>query len=62
GIARVIQHLARDRGMAVILVEQYYDFARELADSIAVMVRGEVALGGPAGTLDEAAVRRLLTV
>jgi urea transport system ATP-binding protein len=61
-IARVIRHLSRDRGMAVVLVEQYYDFARELADSIAVMVRGEVALGGPAGELDEAAVRRLLTV
>ncbi|MBU8539633.1 urea ABC transporter ATP-binding subunit UrtE [Falsiroseomonas tokyonensis] len=61
-IARVIRHLAKDRGMAVILVEQYYDFARELADSIAVMVRGEVALGGPAGTLDETAVRKLLTV
>jgi urea transport system ATP-binding protein len=61
-ISRVIRHLSRDRGMAVILVEQYYDFARELADSIAVMVRGEVALAGPAGTLDEAAVRRLLTV
>lgn len=61
-IARVIRHLARDRGMAVILVEQYYDFARELADSIAVMVRGEVALAGGAGTLDEGAVRKLLTV
>ena len=61
-IARVIRHLSRDRGMAVILVEQYYDFARELADSIAVMVRGEVALAGAAGTLDEVAVRKLLTV
>jgi len=61
-IARVIRHLARDRGMAVVLVEQYYDFARELADSIAVMVRGEVAMAGAATTLDEAAVRKLLTV
>jgi urea transport system ATP-binding protein len=61
-IARVIRHLSRDRGMAVILVEQYYDFARELADHIAIMVRGEVALEGASGTLDEAAVRRLLTV
>ena len=61
-IARVIRHLARDRGMAVVLVEQYYDFARDLADGITVMVRGEVALEGPTGTLDEAAVRRLLTV
>jgi urea transport system ATP-binding protein len=61
-IARVIRHLSRDRGMAVVLVEQYYDFARELADSIAVMVRGEVAMAGPVATLDEAAVRKLLTV
>ena len=61
-IARVIRHLARDRGMAVVLVEQYYDFACELADSIAVMVRGEVAMAGAAATLDEAAVRKLLTV
>jgi urea transport system ATP-binding protein len=61
-IARVIRHLSRDRGMAVVLVEQYYDFARELADRITVMVRGEVAMAGPAGELDEPAVRRLLTV
>lgn len=61
-IARVIRHLARDRGMAVVLVEQYFDFARELADSIAVMVRGEVAMAGAAATLDETAVRKLLTV
>ena len=33
-----------------------------LADSIAVMVRGEVALSGPVDGVDEAAVRRLLTV
>ena len=61
-IARVIRHLARDRGLAVVLVEQYFEFARDLADRIAVMVRGEVALAGPVGDLDEAAVRRLLTV
>ncbi len=61
-IARVIRHLSRDRGMAVVLVEQYYDFARELADSIAVMVRGEVALAGQGTELDESAVRKLLTV
>ena len=54
--------LARERGMAVVLVEQYFEFARDLADRVAVMVRGEVALGGPVDTLDDAAVRRLLTV
>ncbi len=61
-IARVIRHLARDRKMAVILVEQYYDFARELADTVTVMVRGEVALAGASEALDGDAVRRLLTV
>jgi len=61
-IARVIRLLAREKNFAVVLVEQYYEFARELADRIAVMVRGEVALGGPIGELDDEAVRRLLTV
>jgi urea transport system ATP-binding protein len=61
-IARVVRHLARDRNMAVVLVEQYFEFARDLADRIAVMVRGEVALGGPVESLDDEAVRRLLTV
>ncbi|BDG72645.1 urea ABC transporter ATP-binding subunit UrtE [Roseomonas fluvialis] len=61
-IARVIEMLAKDRGMAVVLVEQYYEFARSLGDRLAIMVRGEVALAGPAGELDEDAVRALLTV
>lgn len=61
-IARVIRLLARERDFAVVLVEQYFEFARDLADRIAVMVRGEVALGGPVETLEDDAVRRLLTV
>jgi urea transport system ATP-binding protein len=61
-IARVVRLLARERGLAVVLVEQYFEFARDLADRIAVMVRGEVALGGPVDTLEDEAVRRLLTV
>jgi len=61
-IARVISLLAKERNMAVVLVEQYYEFARALGDQLAIMVRGEVALAGTAGSLDEDAVRRLLTV
>ncbi|EHL96147.1 urea ABC transporter, ATP-binding protein UrtE [Acetobacteraceae bacterium AT-5844] len=61
-IARVIALLAKERNMAVVLVEQYYEFARALGDQLAIMVRGEVALAGESGTLDEEAVRRLLTV
>ena len=45
-IGRVIRMLA-DRGdMAILLVEQYYDFARELADRYLVMERGEVIASG----------------
>jgi urea transport system ATP-binding protein len=61
-IAKVIRLLSRERGMAIVLVEQYYDFARELADALHVMVRGEIALAGAVAEVDEAAVRRLLTV
>ncbi len=61
-IGRVISLLRARGGMAILLVEQYYDFARELADSIVVMDRGDVVLSGPAGTLDEAEVRRWLSV
>jgi urea transport system ATP-binding protein len=58
----VIHHLAKDRNFAVVLVEQYFEFARDLADTITVMVRGEVALAGPTKELDEEEVRKLLTV
>ncbi|MBO1078397.1 urea ABC transporter ATP-binding subunit UrtE [Roseomonas haemaphysalidis] len=61
-ISRVIALLAKQRNMAVVLVEQYYEFARELGDQLAIMVRGEVALAGQAAALDETAIRRLLTV
>ncbi len=61
-IGRVIG-LLRARGtMAVLLVEQYYDFARELADTLCVMDRGNMVLSGPPDELDAAEVRRRLSV
>jgi urea transport system ATP-binding protein len=61
-IGRVIE-LLRNRGeMAILLVEQYYDFARELAQTIAVMDRGDIVLSGPRDDLDEQDVRRRLSV
>ncbi|HCO92149.1 MAG TPA: ABC transporter ATP-binding protein, partial [Alphaproteobacteria bacterium] len=55
--------ILRDRGgMAILLVEQYFEFARDLADEFAVMERGEVVLAGPAREMDEEDVRRYLTV
>lgn len=61
-IARVITYLARDRGMAVVLVEQYFEFARDLGDTLAIMVRGEMALATPTRSLNEDEVRKHLTV
>jgi len=61
-IGRILRRLA-DRGdMAILLVEQYFDFARELADRYVVLQRGEVVLAGEAGTVDEEEVRRYMTV
>jgi len=61
-IGRVIT-LLRERGdMAILLVEQYYDFAHELAQTIAVMDRGEIVLAGRQDALDPADVRRRLSV
>jgi urea transport system ATP-binding protein len=61
-IERVIRLLAARGDMAILLVEQYYEFARNLAMSAAIMNRGEIVLSGPAGSLDETEVRRHLTV
>jgi urea transport system ATP-binding protein len=61
-IGRAITYL-RDQGrMAIVLVEQYFDFARALADKYAVMERGEVVLAGDGASMVESDVRRYLTV
>jgi urea transport system ATP-binding protein len=61
-IGRVIS-LLRSRGeMAILLVEQYYEFARELAQHIVVMDRGDIVLDGAPDELDEDDVRRRLSV
>lgn len=55
--------LLRDRGdMAILLVEQYFEFARDLADRLAVMDRGEVVLTGAKKDMRESDVRKYLTV
>jgi urea transport system ATP-binding protein len=61
-IGRVIA-LLRSRGdMAILLVEQYFDFAQELAQTMVVMDRGDIVLAGRREDLDEADVRRRLSV
>jgi urea transport system ATP-binding protein len=61
-IARVIRLLRERGGLAILLVEQYFDFARDLADRIAVMDRGAIVIEGRREELDETDVRRRLSV
>jgi len=61
-IERVIRRLTERRDMAILLVEQYFDFARALADQFVVMSRGEVVKRGSGRDMDAEAVRRLLVV
>ncbi len=66
-IGRVIRRLA-DRGMAsgqpmaIVLVEQFYDFAAELADHYLVMERGEVIRRGRGDAMEADGVRRLMSI
>jgi len=61
-IGRAIAYLRQQGRMAILLVEQYFDFARELADTYAVMERGEVVVAGKGADMVESEVRRHLTV
>ena len=61
-IGRVI-NLLRERGdIAILLCEQYFDFARELADRFVVLSRGEVVARGARDEMDSEEVRRHLSV
>jgi urea transport system ATP-binding protein len=61
-IGRAIAYLRNRGGMAIVLVEQYFDFAKELADRWYVMDRGEVTLSGTRATMDEEEIRRRMMV
>lgn len=61
-IGRVI-HMLRQRGdIAILLCEQYFDFAKELADGFVVLSRGEVVVRGDRALIDGEDVRRHLSV
>jgi urea transport system ATP-binding protein len=61
-IGNAIRYLKDSTGMAFLLVEQYLDFCRGLADHVYIMDRGEVVHSGPAGDLDKTEVRKHLMV
>ncbi len=61
-IERVIRMLAARGDMAILLVEQYYEFARALADRYAVMARGDIVSAGAGADMEAHAVRELIAV
>ncbi|HEY6984272.1 urea ABC transporter ATP-binding subunit UrtE [Reyranella sp.] len=61
-IGRAITFLRQRGDMAILLVEQYLEFAHELADDFAVMDRGEIVLAGTRETFHAEAVRRHMSV
>lgn len=61
-IERVIRLLSQSGEMTILLVEQYYDFARALADHYVVLSRGQIIKQGTGATMDEDGVRQLVAV
>lgn len=61
-IGRAIEYLRQRGDMAIVLVEQYFEFARDLADRFYVMDRGEIVMHGTRDEMVEADVRRSLSV
>ncbi len=61
-IGRALTYLRDTAGLTILLVEQYLDFCRELADDVFIMDRGEIVHHGPAEDLERDDVRRHLMV
>jgi urea transport system ATP-binding protein len=61
-IGRAISYLRSLGKMAIILVEQYLDFAKELGDHFAVMDRGAIVYSSDRDNLDEAALKRAMAI
>jgi len=61
-IERAIRKLIAAGDMAILLVEQYYDFAKSLADHYVILSRGEVVASGAGASMDSDNVRTHLAV
>lgn len=61
-IGRVIRKLADQGEMAIVLVEQFYDFAEELADNYTVMARGQVIAQGQGAEMPEKGISELVAI
>ena len=61
-IGRAIDYLRSKGTMTIVLVEQYFEFARDLADDFVVMDRGSIVMDGDKGSMIERDVRAKLSV
>ena len=61
-IGEVISHLKSQQQMAIVLVEQYFDFAFGLADQIYAMTRGEIVYAGRKSKISKAKLRNSVGV
>jgi len=61
-IGAALKQLRGEAKISILLVEQYLDFCKELADTFAIMDRGAVVCSGPVGDLTDDVVKKYLTV
>ncbi len=61
-IGRTLRRLVDELGMTVLLVEQYFEFARHLADRYLVMNRGEIVATGSGETMEADGIREMISV
>jgi urea transport system ATP-binding protein len=61
-IGKTLVQLVREQGMTILLVEQYLDFIREVADKYVVMSRGEIIASGDGDLMDQDGIAHLVSV
>ena len=61
-IGRTLRKIVTEMGLTILLVEQYYDFAHQLADHYMVMDRGEVVASGASATMEQDGIRQMIAV
>ena len=61
-IGRVLKYLTTEKGMTILLVEQYLDFVREYTDDFYIMNRGEIVASGETAKLEDETISKYLSV
>ena len=61
-IGKTLRKIVTEMSLTILLVEQYYDFAHQLADRYLVMSRGEMVASGSGATMDQDGVRHMIAV